>query len=136
VLEHVGLVAALESEIAEFGHNERIKVEFNAEIKSEYIPLDASVCLYRVAIEALRNVSKHSGASSAIVSLTEDDVCFTLEVSDSGHGFDVERAKRGSGLGLISAEERVKLLQGSFLVTSKPADGTVLMARIPLTKSS
>jgi PAS domain S-box-containing protein len=134
VLEHVGLVAALESELAEFGHNEKIKVDFKAEIKSEYIPLDASVCLYRVAIEALRNVSKHSGASSAIVSLTEDDVCFTLEVSDSGHGFDVERAKRGSGLGLISAEERVKLLQGSFLVKSKPEGGTVLMACIPLAK--
>ncbi|HEV7475149.1 MAG TPA: PAS domain-containing protein [Pyrinomonadaceae bacterium] len=134
VLEHVGLVAALESELAEFGHNEQIKVEFSAEIKSEHIPLDVSVCLYRVAIEALRNVSRHSGASSASVALVEDDAGFTLEVSDSGQGFDVERAKRGSGLGLISAEERVKLLQGSFLVKSKPEGGTVILARIPLTK--
>jgi len=134
VLEHLGLVAALEAEVAEFSHNERIKLEFNAEIKSEHIPLDVSVCLYRVAIEALRNVSRHSGASSASVALAEDDVCFTLEVSDSGQGFDVERAKRGSGLGLISAEERVKLLQGSFLVRSKPEGGTVLLARIPLAK--
>ena len=63
VLEHVGLVAALESEVAEFGHNEQIKMEFNADIKSEQIPLDVSVCLYRVAIEALRNVSRHSGAT-------------------------------------------------------------------------
>jgi PAS domain S-box-containing protein len=134
VLEHVGLVAALESEVAEFGHNEQIEVAFNAEVKSEQIPLDVSVCLYRVAIEALRNVSRHSGASSASVVLAEDDVSFRLEVSDSGQGFDVERAKRGSGLGLISAEERVKLLQGSFLVTSTPESGTVLLARIPLVK--
>ena len=134
VLEHVGLVAALESEVAEFGHNEQIKVEFKADIQSEQIPLDVSVCLYRVAIEALRNVSRHSGARSASVALAEGDACFTLEVSDSGHGFDAERAKRGSGLGLISAEERVKLLQGSFLVRSKPEGGTVLLARIPLAK--
>jgi PAS domain S-box-containing protein len=134
VLEHVGLVAALESEVAEFGHNEQIKMEFSAEVKSEQIPLDVSVCLYRVAVEALRNVSRHSGASSACVALTEDQACFTLEVSDSGKGFDVERAKRGSGLGLIGAEERVKLLQGSFLVRSKPEGGTVLLARIPLSK--
>ena len=87
-----------------------------------------------MAIEALRNVSRHSGATSASVALTEDDRYFTLEVSDSGQGFDVERAKRGSGLGLISAEERVKLLQGSFLVKSKPEGGTVLLARIPLVK--
>jgi signal transduction histidine kinase len=134
VLEHVGLVAALESELAEFGHNEQIKVEFKAEIKSEHIPLDVSVCLYRVAVEALRNVSRHSGARSASVALTEDSSSFTLAVSDSGYGFDVERARRGSGLGLVSAEERVKLLQGSFLVTSKPEGGTVLLVRIPTAK--
>lgn len=134
VLEHVGLVTALESELAEFGHIEKIKVEFSAEIKSEQIPLDVSVCLYRVAIEALRNVRRHSGAKSASVTLIEDDVCFTLQVRDAGEGFDVERARRGSGLGLISAEERVKLLQGSFRVTSQPSAGTVLTARIPLAK--
>jgi PAS domain S-box-containing protein len=134
VLEHVGLVAALESEVAEFGHNEQIKVEFKADIRSEQIPLDVSVCLYRVAIEALRNISRHSGANSARVVLEEEESSFTLEVSDSGRGFDVERAKRGSGLGLIGAEERVKLLQGSLLVTSGPGSGTVLTARIPLAR--
>lgn len=134
VLEHVGLVAALESEVAEFGHNERIKIEFTASIRSEQIPLDVSACLYRVAIEALRNVSKHSGASAASVKLEEDDSCFTLEVSDSGRGFDVERAKRGSGLGLIGAEERVKLLHGNFQVKPGATGGTVLQARIPLAK--
>jgi PAS domain S-box-containing protein len=131
VLEHLGLVAALESEVSEFGHNEHIKVEFRAKVQSDVIPLDVSVCLYRVAIEALRNVSRHSGARSASVALAEDDACFSLEVSDSGGGFDVEKAKRGSGLGLISAEERIKLLHGSLHVASRPEGGTVLLARIP-----
>lgn len=134
VLEQVGLVAALETEVAEFGHNEKIKTEFKTEIRREQIPLDVSVCLYRVAIEALRNVSKHSGAESARVALAEDEDSFTLEVTDTGRGFDVERAKRGIGLGLIGAEERVKLLQGSFLVRSKPQTGTVLRVRIPISK--
>ncbi|HKR60290.1 MAG TPA: MASE1 domain-containing protein [Pyrinomonadaceae bacterium] len=132
VLEHVGLVAALESEIVEFGRNEQIKVEFNADVQSEQIPLDISTCLYRVAIEALRNVSKHSGARSTRVALAEYDDAFTLEVSDSGQGFDYESARRGSGLGLIGAEERVKLLQGSFQIRSKAEGGTVLTARIPI----
>jgi PAS domain S-box-containing protein len=131
ILEHVGLVAALKSEVAEFGHNEGIRIEFQAKITSDQIPLDVSACLYRVGIEALRNISRHSGATSAVVTLIEDADSFTLEVSDSGHGFDVEKVKRGSGLGLISAEERVKLLQGSFQVNSKPECGTVLTASIP-----
>ena len=132
VLEHVGLVAALKSEVSEIGHNEQIKLKFEANVQSAKIPLDVSICLYRVAIEALRNVSKHSGASSASVILGQDDNFITLEVADSGRGFDVEKARRGSGLGLISAEERVKLLQGTFLVSSKLQIGTVLHARVPL----
>jgi signal transduction histidine kinase len=134
ILEHVGLVAALESEVSEFHHNEQIKVDFKADIKSANIPLELSVCLFRVAIEALRNVSRHSGASSASVTLTEDQAGFAIEVSDSGKGFDVEGAKRGSGLGLISAEERVKLLQGSFVVKSKPGGGTVIRASVSAAK--
>ncbi len=135
VLEHLGLLAALESHVAEFGHEEQVEVKFISRVKSEKIPFDVSVCLYRVALEALRNVSRHSGASSASISLSEDDDSLMLEVSDGGMGFDVEKAKRGSGLGLISVEERVKLLQGTFEVNSKPEHGTVLVARIPLARS-
>jgi PAS domain S-box-containing protein len=135
VLEHLGLVAALESQIAEFGNEEQVDVNFSPHVKSEKIPFDVSVCLYRVALEALRNVSRHSGASSASVSLSENDDTLTLEVSDPGCGFDVEKAKRGTGLGLVNVGERVKLLQGTFEVNSKPEHGTVLVARIPLARS-
>jgi PAS domain S-box-containing protein len=136
VLEHVGLVAALEQQVAEFGHEEQIEVKFSARVGSGPIPLDVSVSFYRVALEALRNVSRHSGASSAKISLTEDDGFLTLEVSDSGKGFDVESAKRGSGIGLISAEERVKFLQGAFVVESTAELGTTIVARIPLARQS
>jgi PAS domain S-box-containing protein len=136
VLEHLGLVAALESQVTEFGHEEQIEVKFSSQVSSEKIPFDVSVCLYRVALEALRNVSRHSGANSADISLLEDGDSLTLEVSDSGRGFDVEKAKRGTGLGLISIEERVMLLQGTFEVNSKPGFGTMLVARIPVARSS
>jgi signal transduction histidine kinase len=136
VLEHLGLVAALESQVTEFGHEEQIDVKFNALMRSEKIPLDVSVCIYRVALEALRNISRHSQATSARILLTETGDSLTLEVSDSGRGFDVERARWGSGLGLISAEERVKLLQGTFKVSSTPGSGTTLVARISLARES
>ena len=133
VLEHLGLVAALESQVAEFGHEEQIAVKINADIRRD-IPLDISVCLYRVALEALRNVSRHSGASSANISLREDGIFLILEVSDPGRGFDVEKAKRESGIGLASAEERVKLLQGTVEIRSNPQAGTTLIARVPLAR--
>jgi signal transduction histidine kinase len=134
VLEHLGLVAALESLVAEFGDEAQIAVSFSSRMRSVKLPFDMSVCLYRVTLEALRNVSKHSGAGSATVSLAEDDDSLTLEVSDPGRGFDIERARLGSGLGLVSAEERVKLVGGNFEVSSKPESGTTLVARIPLAR--
>ncbi len=132
VLEHLGLVATLESQVEEFSHEEQIKVNFLANVRSEIIPLDISICLYRVTLEALRNVSRHSGARTVNVALSEEGAFLILEVSDSGRGFDVEKAKRESGIGLASAEERVKLLQGTFEIRSKHEAGTTLIARVPL----
>ena len=109
---------------------------FRSQIKSDKVPFDVSVCFYRAALEAMRNISRHSSARSASVALSEDSHSFVLEVSDSGHGFDVEKSKRGTGLGLISIEEHVMLLQGTVDVTSAPQIGTTLIARIPLARES
>lgn len=131
VLEHLGLVTALESYISNFNLEEHIEVKLNAEIGAERIPFQVSICLYRVAVEALRNVSRHSGATSAAISLTRSDDMIELQVSDSGKGFDVETFKNGGGLGLISIEERLRLLQGSCQIYSAPGRGTRLVVTVP-----
>ena len=58
VLEHLGLVTALESYIGSFKDEEQIDVRLKAEIGDERVPFQASICVYRVAVEALRNVSR------------------------------------------------------------------------------
>ena len=133
VLEHLGLVKALESYIASFTDEERIDVQLTSEIGEERIPFQTSICLYRVAVEALRNVARHSGAKSAVVLLKRVREGLELEVSDSGKGFDVETFKQGGGLGLISVEERLRLLHGSCEIHSTLGRGTTLVARVPLT---
>ena len=57
-------------------------------------------------------------------------------VSDSGTGFDSEAAKRSQGLGLISMEERLKLVKGTFAIESQPKRGTTIHARVPLSSES
>ena len=133
VLEHLGLVTALESYIAGFIDEEQIDVQLTADIGDERIPFQASICLYRVAVEGLRNVARHSGAESAAVSLKKTSDGLELSVSDSGKGFDVETFMQGGGLGLISVEERLRLLRGSCEIHSTPKHGTTLIARVPLT---
>lgn len=135
VLEHLGLVKALRSHVAELSNEEQIAVRFSADVKTDPVPPEISVCIYRVALEALRNVSAHSGADSAHVALSETNGWLVLEVSDSGKGFDAEKLGHGTGLGLASSEERVKLLHGSLEVRSVSHYGTRLTARVPLSNS-
>ena len=133
VLEHLGLVTALESYIAGFTDEEEMNVQLTAEVGDERIPFQTSICLYRVAVEALRNVARHSGAASAAVLLKRVPNGLELQVSDSGQGFDVDVFRMGGGLGLISIEERLRSLQGTCEIRSAPERGTTLIARVPLT---
>jgi signal transduction histidine kinase len=55
-----------------------------------------------------------------------------LEVKDAGLGFDVEKAKRDGGLGLVSMLERVHLVHGKLHVESAPGRGTKITAVVPV----
>jgi PAS domain S-box-containing protein len=132
VLEHVGLVAALRVYLAEFSRLEGIQVTLAAPDKAQEIPPDAAVCLYRIAQESLRNVVKHSGVNCAEVTLSVDKQAVHLQVADDGLGFDPAAARNNGGVGLASMEERVRLMQGSFRISSRPGGGSKLQATIPL----
>ncbi len=131
-LDHVGLAAALKAYCEEFTEQEGIAVMLRTQESLEAIPSDAALCLYRVAQEALRNVARHSGATSAEVTLIGSDEAIQLCVADHGRGFDQKLAESCRGLGLVSMEERVKLLRGSLDLKTRPGAGTEIKALIPL----
>src|SRR5262245_3619963 len=132
ILQHVGLPAALNSYCAEFSDREGIAVALDIGDGFEALPPEAALCLYRVAQESLRNVARHSGARRAVVTLAGVNGAIELRVADQGVGFDPGQAHECRGLGLVSMEERVKLLHGNFLLTTRPGAGTELRAQIPL----
>jgi Histidine kinase-, DNA gyrase B-, and HSP90-like ATPase len=84
---------------------------------------DISLCFFRVLQEALHNSAKHSGVRHFEVRLwgTSDEIHLT--VRDSGAGFDREETKESRGLGLISMEERLKLLKGTLSIDTQPKRG-------------
>jgi PAS domain S-box-containing protein len=133
VLEHAGLVAALQSFIEEFSRTEGLEVSLTVPEGKDTIPREIGICVYRVVQECLRNIVRHSRAKSAevILSIAANDL--HLAVKDKGRGFDVDRA-RGKGLGMVSIEERVRLCQGIVEITSQLNRGTTLTARIPLSR--
>jgi len=74
---------------------------------------------------------KHSRAAEAEVELMGRDDRIELCISDSGVGFSPESAKQSSGLGLISMQERLRLVGGQLSIQSEPSHGTRIRVRIP-----
>jgi len=130
-MEHVGLVAALKSYCTEFSKNSGISVQISVPEDVEPVRPDVALCLYRVTQESLQNVRKHSGASEARVRLSETHQGLRLLISDGGVGFDVARGRASKGLGLVSMQERVRLVGGTFLLESGPGKGTELQVLVP-----
>ncbi|MGA2184256.1 MAG: chemotaxis protein CheB [Bryobacteraceae bacterium] len=130
VLDNLGLVPALESLSREFSERDGIPVRFAARGVPADVPRPVAVALYRVTQEALRNVSRHSGAHDAAVELIGSESWIELAVRDSGIGFD--RTEARTGLGLTSMEERARLISGTFEVLSRPGAGTEIRVRAPI----
>src|SRR5262249_7286822 len=112
VLQHAGLAAALEAKCAEFRTRHALDVSFQAEDALDDVPPDVSLCLYRAAQETLQNVARHAEAHHVHVTLTRNGDDLELTVGDDGRGFDLAAARRAGGLGLISLDERVRLVRG------------------------
>jgi signal transduction histidine kinase len=132
ILDDLGLAAALKNECVAFSEQHGIPTEFDPDDIPRDIPDDISLCLYRVAQECLRNVFKHARATEARVALGGGHNEITMEITDLGDGFDIEAIKGGGGLGLISMEERVRLVNGTFSIRSQPGKGTIVKVLVPL----
>jgi len=135
-LEYLGIEAAMRGFCKEFGKQHKAEIDFKSHDLPSSLSPDISLCLFRVLQEALQNSAKHSGARHIEVRLWGTSDEFHLMVKDSGIGFDNEAAKRRGGLGLISMEERLKLVKGTFSVESEPEGGTTIRARVPLSLDS
>jgi PAS domain S-box-containing protein len=129
-LEHLGVVAGIKSWCREFGERQKMEINFKSNAPNP-IPLETGVCLFRVLQEALHNAVKHSGVKQFEVHIAEHSNQVHLTVSDSGRGFDIEAARQGTGLGLTSMRERVRLVNGTIAIDSKPMSGTTIHVRVP-----
>lgn len=131
-LEFLGLVSAIKGFCTEFGHKYEVEVAFDSEGIPPTLPEDISLCLFRVMQEGLHNALKHSGVRLFEVKLHGSPTEIHLTVRDSGVGFDPELARDTRGLGLVSMQERVRLVKGSISITSKPQSGTEINVRVPV----
>jgi PAS domain S-box-containing protein len=129
-LEYLGVVAGMKSWCKEFGERQKMEIVFRSDVPHA-LPLDVGRTLFRLLQEALHNAFKHSSVKRVDVQVREESGEIHLIVSDTGKGFDVETALQGKGLGLTSMRERVRLVNGTITIESKPMGGTTIHVRVP-----
>ena len=132
LLQHTGLVPALDGLCAKFGQQQAITVTCGAVPELGPVDCETALCLYRVTQEALRNAGKHAKARRVDVRLTRTTDGIQLSIADDGKGFDLATAReRVAGLGLVSIDERVRRFRGRVDIETQSGAGTLVLVRIP-----
>ncbi len=137
VLDDIGLMPALQTFLKEFKARTGIQVSLSAFAGVERVIGDKRIVLYRVAQEALANVSRHAQASRVVVSLQQRDGAVCMKIRDNGKGLPpaaIWSGKKSKRLGLLGMEERLEMVGGDFKIEGGPGQGTTIIAQIPLGK--
>ena len=134
-LEYLGVVAGMKSWCKEFAERHKIEIDFRSDVATP-VPLELGISLFRVLQEALHNAAKHSGVKRIEIQLKENSGEMQLVIEDLGKGFDMEAARKARGLGITSMRERVRLVNGTIQIRSKPMAGTTIDVVVPLVSES
>jgi signal transduction histidine kinase len=136
ILDDLGLVPALRSEVAAVGRRSGLATRFGTLGAPVGLSPDLELLFLRIAQEALHNVEKHAEASLVAVRLAFGRDCACLVVRDDGRGpgaIPSAAALLANGrLGLVGMEERTRLAGGEFQVRVRPRGGTSIAVRVPL----
>lgn len=136
VLETQGLVPTLRQYLERFDQSKgpRIILEGGDELG----PLTKRVqgTLFNIVQEAVNNAIKHAQANHIWIRIASRDGEVSVTVQDDGKGFDLQAVKasydqRGS-FGLLSLEERARLVGGTAELLSAPGAGTTVRVVVPL----
>jgi two-component system, NarL family, sensor histidine kinase UhpB len=129
-LDDLGLVNALIALCNRIGGQDGFAVRRELQGKLPPLSSDVELVIYRVAQESLTNALRHSGASSATVSLEADAETLTLRVADDGKGMP---ASLPSGTaGIAGMRERALLVGGRLSIKSRPDHGTEVRLSVPV----
>jgi signal transduction histidine kinase len=132
VLDHLGLVAAIEWQANEFQNRTGIKCDVRARVR-EPLPQNLSTTFFRIFQETLTNVIRHAGATQVAVDLKQAHGKIILEVKDNGRGIGPTDIFNTKSMGLLGMRERAALLGGSFKIGAIPrGKGTRVRVAIPL----
>ncbi|MDX6665532.1 MAG: hypothetical protein QOG68_1738 [Solirubrobacteraceae bacterium] len=130
-LDELGLVPALTTLLQRTASSAWLECHTNlAEVaNAARLSPEVETTIYRIAQEALTNVTKHAAATAVRLELRINQGAVEIEVADDGRGFDASVAT--GGFGLVGMRERA-VLAGGRLEVARVDDWTVVKAHLPV----
>jgi PAS domain S-box-containing protein len=134
LLDDLGLAPALRWALDRCAQRAGLSAEFYADPNLQHADSEIETACFRVALEALTNITRHAKAQKVIMELRRSENALHLIVRDDGIGFDIadaaKRARRDR-LGVLGMGERATVLGGRFKCISAPGRGTEVHGSFP-----
>ena len=128
-IENDGLLPALRTHTAALQGRIGLPVVVTSEL-TERLPLEIEEVLYRIAQEALHNVVKHAAARQVELAVDRRGSDVVLRIRDDGKGFDAALVPDGH-LGLAGMRARADKIGATYVVRSRPGEGTTIEVVVP-----
>jgi PAS domain S-box-containing protein len=138
LLDEVGLASALRLYLEGFTERSGIRVDLDLPTDFGRLPRDLETAVFRVVQECLTNIHRHSGSSTAKVSVVRYEAKVQIEVEDQGKGIPADKRQQlelggKAGVGLRGMRERVRQLGGNLEIRPAATNGgTLVRAQLPV----
>ena len=132
LLKQLGLTESIEQLILDVDEQTELFVSGDIEKIDAFFNEDQTLNCYRFIQECVNNCLKHADAKALSVSVLKFHNNIEICIRDNGKGFNAPNAKKQNSLGLKTIYERIRILKGELTLDSKPNQGTLIIAKIPL----
>ncbi|MEW6506741.1 MAG: PAS domain S-box protein [Bacteroidota bacterium] len=132
VLDHLGLIPAVQEYCREIERISNVKCDFESVIESINLKDEKNVALFRIIQEALTNVVRHAEATIINVKILRHENNLKIIISDNGMGIAPDQQTRTDSMGILGMKERAIFLGGKLVIDSVPQKGTKIVLLIPI----
>jgi len=136
ILDNLGLAAAIEWQASEFQKRTGIRTQVQLAAELPHLDESTTTGVYRIVQESLTNVARHAQATEVYIVLQVRDHQLHVEIKDNGRGFDHALLDHPESLGLLSIQERARMIGGSATILGTLGKGTQVTADVPTEKGS
>ncbi len=131
ILNNFGLASAINNFCNKINQTKKINIDFKSNISNERYNSNIELILYRVICELINNTTKHANAQNIKINLTRYEKILTIQYTDDGKGFDVNRIEiTKKGMGLSNIKTRIKSINGVVIIESSEGNGFSALIKI------